>query len=440
MNAQMEHTQEQSPAVLQPKKELSNGGTATIVDNRPETVYQRQLQETMRAHAASKALPIQRRADLPNNLKSGIENLSGYAMDDVKVHYNSGKPAQLQAHAYAQGTDIHLAPGQEKHLPHEAWHVVQQKQGRVKPTMQLKEKVNVNDDAGLEREADVMGKKAKTVGKMLVGADHTADGGNSSGSLQSNHSNQPAIQGVFFDNNRNGYYSHILRNQAIDENNGVITVTANEGLGGGHSVIYTEHMDVLDDISRVTTKIDLILDTQKRKKSSKLYSSAATGATSSEQGHGSANIEVRVKRVETTEDYDKREYYLEGLTEAPHHRSWVKTRGQIDNAITRAEEYQNTVNNNYKYKLLGRGSGAINCSKFAGDILAAAGVEDIKLKSRILGIYKPIYLTKGDDVFDPTLNPVRQEGEEEGPYLGGFESFADTESGTNSYLDDLDEF
>ena len=81
-------------------------------------------------------------------------------MDDVKVHRNSDKPAQLQAHAYAQGTDIHLGPGQEKHLPHEAWHVVQQKQGRVKPTKQLKSKVNVNDDAGLEKEADVMGARA----------------------------------------------------------------------------------------------------------------------------------------------------------------------------------------------------------------------------------------------------------------------------------------
>jgi hypothetical protein len=47
----------------------------------------------------------------------GIENLSGFSMSDVKVHYNSDKPAQLQAHAYAQGTDIHLASGQEKHLP-----------------------------------------------------------------------------------------------------------------------------------------------------------------------------------------------------------------------------------------------------------------------------------------------------------------------------------
>lgn len=99
---------------------------------------------------------------LPDSLKNGIENLSGYSMDDVKVHYNSSQPATLQAHAYAQGTDIHIAPGQEKHLPHEAWHVVQQKQGRVKPTMQMKGNVPVNDNEGLEKEADSMGSRAVT--------------------------------------------------------------------------------------------------------------------------------------------------------------------------------------------------------------------------------------------------------------------------------------
>jgi hypothetical protein len=103
---------------------------------------------------------------LPDDLKSGIENLSGYSLDDVNVHYNSSKPAQLQAHAYAQGTDIHVASGQERHLPHEAWHVVQQKQGRVQPTMQMKGKVNVNDDEGLEKEADVMGAKAASQFKL----------------------------------------------------------------------------------------------------------------------------------------------------------------------------------------------------------------------------------------------------------------------------------
>ena len=97
---------------------------------------------------------------LPDNVKSGVEQLSGVSLSDVKVHYNSAKPAQLQAHAYAQGTDIHVASGQEKHVPHEAWHVVQQKQGRVQATKQMKGKVPVNDDAGLENEADVMGAKS----------------------------------------------------------------------------------------------------------------------------------------------------------------------------------------------------------------------------------------------------------------------------------------
>lgn len=107
---------------------------------------------------------------LPDNLKSGIESLSGMSMDSVKVHYNSPQPAQLNALAYAQGTDIHVAPGQEQHLPHEAWHVVQQAQGRVKPTMQMKEGVPVNDDKSLEHEADVMGAKAVTQRDYARGA------------------------------------------------------------------------------------------------------------------------------------------------------------------------------------------------------------------------------------------------------------------------------
>lgn len=97
---------------------------------------------------------------LPDNLKSGIEALSGMSLDNVKVHYNSSQPAQLNALAYAQGKDIHVAPGQEQHLPHEAWHVVQQAQGRVQPTTQMKEGIPVNDDKSLESEADVMGAKA----------------------------------------------------------------------------------------------------------------------------------------------------------------------------------------------------------------------------------------------------------------------------------------
>ena len=105
---------------------------------------------------------------LPDGLRSGVEQLSGQSMGDVKVHRNSDKPAQLEAHAYAQGTDIHLAPGQEQHLPHEAWHVAQQKQGRVKPTTQLKSATLINDDENLEQEADVMGAKAMKVGRQVM--------------------------------------------------------------------------------------------------------------------------------------------------------------------------------------------------------------------------------------------------------------------------------
>jgi len=177
MKAPQENIQEsQQETVQRVQQEQSTGGEATIADNRSTTVSQRKLKASM--ESTDNSTPIQRKTrpepfgkaqeprsrrnntGLPDKLKAGIENLSGYSMDDVKVHYNSSKPAQLQAHAYAQGTDIHLATGQEKHLPHEAWHVVQQKQGRVKPTRQLKSKVNINDDVGLEKEADVMGREA----------------------------------------------------------------------------------------------------------------------------------------------------------------------------------------------------------------------------------------------------------------------------------------
>lgn len=92
-------------------------------------------------------------AKLPPRLRTNVEALSGLAMDDVRVHRNSAEPAKLGALAFTRGTDIHLSPGEERHLPHEAWHVVQQKQGRVAATEQYKG-VSINADAALEHEAD----------------------------------------------------------------------------------------------------------------------------------------------------------------------------------------------------------------------------------------------------------------------------------------------
>ena len=160
-------------AIRSQQSQLISTPALQFADSRPEAIAQMKLQETLNTSPPVKQLKAFQDAvnnaqqtkqlkfkntngtGLPDNLKSGIENLSGHIMDDVKVHYNSNKPAQLQAHA--QGTDIHIASGQERHLTHEAWHVVQQKQGRVKPTLQLKGKIDVNDDAGLEKEADLMG-------------------------------------------------------------------------------------------------------------------------------------------------------------------------------------------------------------------------------------------------------------------------------------------
>lgn len=114
---------------------------------------------------ATPSWAIQRKADgqagaaLPAPLRRGIEALSGVSMEAVRVHYDSSRPAELGAHAYAQGTEIHVAPRQEEHLGHEAWHVVQQLQGRVRPDAQASG-VPLASDPALEAEADAMGSRA----------------------------------------------------------------------------------------------------------------------------------------------------------------------------------------------------------------------------------------------------------------------------------------
>lgn len=173
-----------SPRVAQLKayQEMANASPALSRLNDLQTIANKSAGQTVQAKSAPDRKK-ENNTGLPDDLKSGIENLSGYSMDTVKVHYNSPKPAQLQAHAYAQGTDIHLASGQERHLPHEAWHVVQQKQGRVKATMQMKGEVNINDDTSLEQEADVMGNKAIQFKAELPGS-----------TIESTHGNTNVVQ------------------------------------------------------------------------------------------------------------------------------------------------------------------------------------------------------------------------------------------------------
>ena len=148
------HTQKQIPTQ---KKDAPTAASILDASSQSESL---QRKADMVSNATQRAEPPRpNNTGMPDNLKSGIESLSGFSMDDVRVHYNSSKPATVQALAYTQGTDIHVAPGQEKHLPHEAWHVAQQMAGRVSPTTNIND-MPVNDNAALEHEADVMGEKA----------------------------------------------------------------------------------------------------------------------------------------------------------------------------------------------------------------------------------------------------------------------------------------
>ncbi len=136
--------------------------TMQFEDNRDmRQPLQRQTQQS--GDAVGPAVQRKSQSNLPQGLKSGMEAISGHNLDDVNVHYNSPKPAAIQAHAFAQGTEIHLGAGQEKHLPHELGHVVQQKSGDVPVTKQLKGKVGINDDPRLEADATRLGERALQV-------------------------------------------------------------------------------------------------------------------------------------------------------------------------------------------------------------------------------------------------------------------------------------
>lgn len=104
---------------------------------------------------------------LPSSVLGKMEGAFNTKFNDVKVHSNSTSATNMGALAYAQGSDIHFAPGQynpnstkgQELIGHELAHVVQQRQGRVKANTQAKG-TPVNDDPRLEKEADEMGAKA----------------------------------------------------------------------------------------------------------------------------------------------------------------------------------------------------------------------------------------------------------------------------------------
>ena len=105
------------------------------------------------------------------NVQARMESAFGEDFSNVGIHTNSSRASGMRAKAFAQGDDVHFAPGQynpesregQALLGHELTHVVQQRRGRVHPTTQAKG-LAVIDDEGLEHEADEMGERAAQSG------------------------------------------------------------------------------------------------------------------------------------------------------------------------------------------------------------------------------------------------------------------------------------
>ncbi len=106
-----------------------------------------------------------RAQSLPSRLMSSVQRMSGMDLSDVRVFYGSNEPSRFGAGAFTRGSDIYVGHGYEKHLAHEAWHVVQQRQGRVR-SHSMRAGMGVNTDRRLESEADRMGRRASTLGNF----------------------------------------------------------------------------------------------------------------------------------------------------------------------------------------------------------------------------------------------------------------------------------
>lgn len=104
---------------------------------------------------------------MPADVQEKMERHFGYDFSTVRIRQDS-QAARTGARAFAQGPNLHFAPGAyaprsvsgQQLLGHELAHVVQQAQGRVRVPAQAKSDAGINDDPALEREADEMGAEA----------------------------------------------------------------------------------------------------------------------------------------------------------------------------------------------------------------------------------------------------------------------------------------
>jgi hypothetical protein len=152
---------------------LTRGASQTVGRSRDSNLEQgskgsRAIQRKTGSGVEAFRVPLRQKSGgmlIPDDVRTKMETAFSADFSDVRVHIGQ-EASSLGAIAYTWGTNIHFAPGQynpytlqgQKLLGHELWHVVQQKNGRVKNP--FGGGVAVVQDHALEAEADRMGIKA----------------------------------------------------------------------------------------------------------------------------------------------------------------------------------------------------------------------------------------------------------------------------------------
>ena len=112
---------------------------------------------------------------LDAGVRAKMERAFGASFDDVRVH-EGPEAAAIGAQAYAEGHELHFAPGQyqpgtphgDELIGHELTHVVQQRGGSAPAGAQGKNATGIGSDASLEAEADHAGAIASRGGSVQV--------------------------------------------------------------------------------------------------------------------------------------------------------------------------------------------------------------------------------------------------------------------------------
>jgi hypothetical protein len=158
-------------AALQTKSSVS-GGDRAIQRAEPEEDDELQMKSASPAQSTQNQ-PLQRKPStgsgrvIPEPVREKMEKSFGTSFSNVSIHTESAQAKNIGALAYAQGSQIHFAPGQynpnstsgQALLGHELTHIVQQRVGRV-PTPKQSKGLPINANPALEREADLLGARA----------------------------------------------------------------------------------------------------------------------------------------------------------------------------------------------------------------------------------------------------------------------------------------